>query len=161
MTIRQAGWSMMEDKDRVEFAFDRKSLVILAISSVLTALSCLSLGILVGVEIRHAREMNQPLQADGEPTAPRSEKGPPPLAQSASAIVVDVGSFRDRANAESLGEELKGLGYSVTILGDQGHDRGWTLVRVGPYGQRAEAVAAAAKLAHVRGCAPVVRDIKN
>lgn len=76
--------------------------------------------------------------------------------------VVDVGSFRDRAIAESLAKELEDRGYSVSIVGGEDpHKGGWMVVRVGPYGDRKEASEVAVKLTHFRGSAPVVRVVER
>jgi DedD protein len=57
--------------------------------------------------------------------------------------VVQVGTFRDRSNADKTLQELKSQGFPVTVVVSGGLSR----VRVGPYAQKAEADAVAKKLA--------------
>jgi DedD protein len=103
-----------------------------------------------------------PPAASAPPPAPATtttkdtgtKAAPPPQQSPATAPagkgwVVQVGTFRDRANAEKTLQELKGQGFPASIVVSGGTSR----VRVGPYAQKTEADAVAKKLAKYK---PVV-----
>ena len=65
--------------------------------------------------------------------------------------MVQVGAFRSRENAESLVAQLKKKGHAAAIIRNSSVPTAPHLVRVGPYGDRAEADKAAAVLAREQG----------
>jgi cell division protein FtsN len=104
-----------------------------------------------------------PLAATLAPPKPADQPAaaPKPAANS-PFLVVEVGSFRDKTNAESLAEDLGGKGYSASVVDRKDHSgRSWMVVRVGPYEQWKDASQAASDLTHFRGSAPIVRAVKN
>jgi DedD protein len=87
---------------------------------------------------RTAAASNAPLPAAPQPAAT-------PAGSSATAYMVQLGSFANRANAERLAQQVHALGYPVSV------SRGTTgrrlyRVQVGPTHERAAAEQTAAKL---------------
>jgi cell division protein FtsN len=91
-------------------------------------------------------------QASAPPpaTTPATKPQSPATAPAGQGWLVQVGQFRDRANADRILQELKGQGYPAAISVVNGS---LNRVRVGPYAQRSEADAVAKKLAKYK---PVV-----
>ena len=70
-----------------------------------------------------------------------------PVAVASGAWIVQLGSFSRRENAERLATEVKGKGFTVSVLGGGGASGTLFRVRAGPAADRATAEALAAGLA--------------
>ena len=91
-----------------------------------------------------------PPQTAANTTKPAAEKPAP----AKGGYVLQVGLFRSRENANSLAADLKRNGYSTMITTSS---TGTFVVRVGPYGDRAEAERIQAKLLRERGEKPLIQ----
>ena len=97
--------------------------------------------------------------AKPEPPAPSPQTAantakPPAPPPARGGYVLQVGQFKSRDNANALAADLKKNGYPAIIATAT---TGLFAVRVGPYGDRAEAERIQAKLLRERGSKPLIQ----
>ncbi|WP_051341486.1 SPOR domain-containing protein [Azospirillum halopraeferens] len=93
------------------------------------------------------------------PAPATAARGPtrPPAGAPAGRYTVQVGTFRDAANATALVRRLTERGYRAYAMGwTDPEGRSWTAVRVGGYEGRGEATRVAGELQGVLGLTPIV-----
>lgn len=83
-------------------------------------------------------------------TPARAARAPRPAAAKADGYAVQVAALRDPARARDLAGELQAAGYRAYVVTPAEPGDGLHRVRVGAYGTRAAAAAAAAKLGRAR-----------
>ena len=170
----------MSEQHKIELAFSRPRFAVIIATAVVTGLGLLAVGLFAGIEVGSVQARAAipaapqtlvesaaplPLQFAHEIPAIEPADFGVPTADAANTnqqYMVQAASLRGRDQAEKLAADLTQRGYSADVADftDQmGH--GWSIVRVGPYGLRAEASQAASELGHFTRSTPIVRLADN
>jgi cell division protein FtsN len=161
----------MSGQHKIELAFSRPRFAILIGTAVITGFGLLGAGLYAGIEVGSVQARAAvplalpeapaplPLQFTHElPVIEPVESSP----AAGAAYVVQAASFRGRDEAARLAGDLTRRGYSTGVF-DFTDDAGrtWSIVRVGPYAERAEASQAASELGRFTRSEPIVRVADN
>lgn len=103
-----------------------------------------------------------------KPTPAETKAEPAPSTPSANSkprssgiyLAIQVGSFRESANAEELAGRLKSSGYQPEVSSRPDvNGREWYIVRVGPYHDWTEATEAAEEISKRQGTQAFIRTV--